>query len=122
MKNTRGPGGRIRAKAAAPRFSGVPCVEKGIVGFPVTNALTGQHYSLDINQNEKQIALIAGSAFGDTVHIATADGALSKTAKGVAGPGGTVPLGRVVELSTDPGVDPSFPAGFMWILQLPQTA
>lgn len=118
MKNLRHPGDRVTLTAAAARTSGVPTVESGLHGIPYTDAAIGERYALVID-GVQELVLIGGAAVGNTVHINTTTFAMSVTAKGVAGAGGTEPFGKVVAI---PGTTDGPPTGQMWVKQLPQAA
>lgn len=118
MKNLRHQGERLTLTAAAARTSGVPCVEDGFHGIPYVDAAIGDRYALVI-EGVQEHPLIGGAAVGNTVHIDTTTGALSVTAKGVAGGAGTEAFGKVIAI---PGTTDGPPAGQMWVKQLPQAA
>jgi hypothetical protein len=127
MKNARGNGDRLTLVASATRTSGVPCVESGFAGFPVTSVSSGQPFVLDVALTKKSIPFIAGSTVGNIVHINDTTGALTKTAYGTAGGSGTRPFARVVAIPTAhtatsiPHYDVAPKTGFMHVVQLPQT-
>jgi hypothetical protein len=76
-----GSQGVVHVTAAAVRTAGVPVVEQGWAGFPVTNAAIGDVYSLDCRPYIKyEITKIGAEAKGDYVYITVADNTLSLTA------------------------------------------
>jgi predicted RecA/RadA family phage recombinase len=104
--NHRGDGDRIEVTAGANRVSGVPIVDGGFAGVPMTDCASGDRYSLALT-DEWEFDDPTGSSFGAPVYITDASGVLA-----FAGGAGLRLFGRVSRLPAQGGV----PSGKMWVI------
>lgn len=120
--NLRDSGGRVTLKAAAPRTSGVPCIDENIAGVPQTTAATGTLYASSL-VGVWEIDFIENSIKGDRVDIHVGTNALTRVEYGGAIAKGTRPFATIWAVPGDGETTDAEQApvtGKMWIKLLPQ--
>lgn len=120
--NLRDSGDRVTLKAAAPRTSGVPCIDENIAGVPITSPATGALYASAL-VGVWEVAFIENSVKGDRVDIHVGTNVLTRVEYGGAVAKGTRPFATIWAVpgdgeTTDAGQAPV--TGKMWIKLLPQ--
>lgn len=120
--NYRDKGERVTVVAAAPRTSGVACIDENLAGFPAISAATGARYPTEI-EGVWEVAFITSSVKGDRVDIHAVTGALTRVAYGGGVVAGTRPFATVWAVPGDgetADVNQAPVTGKMWIKLLPQ--
>jgi hypothetical protein len=111
--NYKGVGDRVNITTAAAAVTrGVPVVEDGWAGIPVTSAALGAPYVLQVD-GEFELDYVASAAVGDLVYITAADGTIS-----LSGGTGKRPFGKVTQVQGDVF---GTPTGKMWVRIAPFT-
>lgn len=79
----RSDGQAVDVVAAADRTKGTPVIEQGFIGFPSSNAKSGESYALEIAQAEYEFEVPAGvtAEKGDILYM-TSDNEITATATG----------------------------------------
>lgn len=106
-RNYKGRSDRVDIQAAAAaRTHGVPTMENGWHGIPITKAALGEGYTLQV-EGEVEVPFISTSVVGTLVYITAADNTLAITSGS-----GKREFGKVTRIQGDRY---GTPTGKMWV-------